>query len=129
MTTYGSDFSGVEDIDAFWSFETDEVKCLQQAIARRLICPPGALFYAPTYGFDIRAFINDVVDVDTAGRNIDAEVRKDERVANSATVVTALGNGVVSIAVTVTPANPKLSPFSFTLSVTSVTVQLLGSAT
>lgn len=127
MTTYGSDFAGVEDIDALWSFETNEVKALQQAIARRLICPPGALFYAPTYGFDIRSFINDVVDVDTAGRNIDAEVRKDERVANSSTVVTSLKNGEVFIAVTVTPANPAVSPFSFTLKVTSVTVELLES--
>lgn len=127
MTTYGSDFKGIEDIDALWSFETDETKALQQALARRLICPPGALFYSPTYGFDIRAFISDVVDPDTAARDIDAEVRKDERVANSSTVVTSLGNGVVTIAVTVTPANPALSPFSFTLSVNDVTVELLES--
>lgn len=127
MTTYGSDFSGIEDIDAFWSFETDEVKCLQQALARRLICPPGALFYAPTYGFDVRSFISDVVDPDTAARDIDAEVRKDERVANSSTVVTVLGNGVVTISITVTPANPAVTPFSFTLRVTSVTVELLES--
>lgn len=125
MTTYGSDFSGIDDIDALWSFETDEVKCLQQAIARRLICPPGALFYAPTYGFDIRSFISDVVDPDTAARDIDAEVRKDERVASSTTVVTVLGNGVVTISITVTPANPSVTPFSFTLRVTAVTVELL----
>ncbi len=127
MTTYGSDFSGVEDIDAFWSFETNELKCLQQAIARRLICPPGALFYAPTYGFDVRSFISDVIDPDTAARDIDAEVRKDERVNNSATTVTSLGNGVVNIDITVTPADPSISPFSFTLRVTSVTVELLES--
>ncbi len=127
MTTYGSDFSGVEDIDAFWSFETNEVKVLQQAIARRLICPPGALFYAPTYGYDIRALVADVVDTDTAARSIDAEVRKDERVATTSTTVTQLASGVLTISITVTPANPAQAPFSLTLSVNSVTVELLES--
>lgn len=128
MATYGSDFSGIEDIDAFWSFETNELKAFQQAIARRLICPPGALFYAPTYGFDVRSLIADTVDTDAAARSIDAEVRKDERVASSLTTVTFVSNGVLTISITVTPANPALSPFSLTLSVTSVTVQLLGVA-
>lgn len=125
MTTYGSDFAGVEDIDAFWTFETNEGKCLMQALARRLICPPGALFYARTYGYDIRALLNDIVDPDTAARDIDAEIRKDERVASSSTTITVIGNGVVNIDVTVFPADPKLVTFTFTLRVTAVTVELL----
>jgi hypothetical protein len=126
-TTYGSDFAGVDDIDALWSFETNEVTVLQQAIARRLICPPGALFYAPTYGYDIRSLVADVVDTDTAARSIDAEVRKDERVSAVSTTVTQIASGVLTIAITVTPANPALAPFTLTLNVTSVTVELLGS--
>ncbi len=126
MTTYGSDFAGVDDIDALWSFETDEMKAFQQAIARRLICPSGALFYAPTYGFDIRSLVADVVDVDAAARQIDGEVRKDERVASSSTTITQGDNGSLIVAITVTPANPTSSPFRFTLAVSAVTVSLLG---
>lgn len=128
MTTYGSDFAGVTDIDARWTFETDELRAFQQAIARRLICPPGALFYAPTYGFDIRSLVADVVDADAAARQIDAEVRKDERVASSSTTVTQESNGVLIIQIQVTPASTTGSPFRFTLSVDSVTVALLESA-
>ncbi len=125
MTTYGSDFRGVDDIDALWSFETDETKALEQAIARRLMCPAGGLFYAPTYGYDLRALVADVVDADAAARQIDAEVRKDERVSTSSTTVTQLANGVLTIAITVTPVKPGATPFRLTLEVTSVTVALL----
>lgn len=126
MATYGSDFAGVMDIDAFWSFETDELRAFQQAIARRLICPPGALWYAPTYGYDLRALVAEVVDTDAAARAIDAEVRKDERVSISSTTAAQLNSGELIISIAVTPVNPDFSPFSLTLKVTSVTVELLG---
>ena len=128
MTTFGSDFAGIEDIDPLWTFETDENKALQQALARRLICPPGALFYDPTYGYDVRRLLADIVDTDTAARSIDAEVRKDERVLTSSTTVTATGSGAditLTISITITPADPTKKSFAFTLSVNSVTVALL----
>jgi hypothetical protein len=125
MTTYGSDFAGIDDIDALWSFETDETKALQQALARRLICPLGALFYDPTYGFDIRNLVADFSDPDAAARQIDAEVRKDERVSTSATTITQPAPETLDVQINVTPANPASVPFTLTLQVTAVTVAIL----
>lgn len=128
MTTYGSDFRGVTDIDAFWSFETDELKAFMQAIARRLICPPGALWYAPTYGYNLCALVADVVDTDKAARDIEAEVRKDERTGSCTATVDQVNKETLQVAVTVTPADPSAAPFTLTLRVTSVTVELLEAA-
>lgn len=125
MTTYGSDFSGVTDIDARWSFQTDEMQAFKEAIARRLICSPGRLFYAPTYGYNLCALVADFIDTDTAVRSIDAEVRKDERTGTSSTTVTQVGTDALEVVIDVTPANPAIAPFRLTLAVTSVTVDLL----
>lgn len=124
MTTFGSDFGGVTDFDANWTFQTNETRVLQEAIARRLMCPSGGLFYDSRYGFDVRSLIADNVDPDYVARLIDAEVKKDERVSSSQTLVTVVGD-TATIGVTCVASTG--ATFALTLSVNSLTVTLLNS--
>lgn len=135
MTSYGSDFAGVDDLDPNLTFLTDERVAFAQAIARRITTPrgraqpdPGAggLFYRQNYGDDIRNYISSSANAATVAQQINAEVRKDERVLTCATTITSIGvaaNVQWQININVTPKTG--APFSLTLAVGSVTVSLL----
>lgn len=125
MTTFGTDFGGVTDLDANWTFETDETRVLQEAITRRLICPNGGLFYDSRYGYDVRSLVAEAnVDTDYVARLVDAEVKKDERIKSSQTTVTLNGE-VVTIDIQCVAS--KGATFSLTISVSDLTVTLLNS--
>lgn len=129
MADLGTDISCVDDLAP--SFATvSGTLALSQAIARRLITPRGGLFYDEDYGIDLRAYLNAGIARGTGfafrlGAQIEAECLKDERVET------------VAAAVTFDDANEKLTvalngvastgPFRLTLSVTSLTVELLRS--
>jgi phage baseplate assembly protein W len=105
--TLGSDFSGVNDLDFALTFlegEEQERLAFIQAIQRRLSTPRGALFYDPSYGLDIRTFLSDNLSTKVMQGIIAAEIRKDERVANSEVSVTqdpvVRGKYTVNMAIT-----------------------------
>ena len=123
--TYGSDFSGVDDLDPFLTFlegEDNEAIALSQALARRLTTQRYALFYDPTYGTDLRSYIADSVDSTIVQGAIGIECRKDPRVADVRTTITEVDESW-TIAIVVTPQEG--DTFTMTLSVDELTVELL----
>ena len=127
LPAYGTDLSGISDLDASMS-ETTGLTGLGQALARRISTPRGTLVDDPNYGYDVTAELNDDLapsDLPRIGSSVDAEFKKDERVFSSFTVVTLepLPDGTLTVASTVVPAGGP--SFRLTLSVSAVTVTLL----
>lgn len=123
---FGTDFAGVNDIDANWTYQTNGSTVVQEAIARRLICSIGGLFYDKTYGYDVRSALADIHDPDLLARSIDAEAKKDERVASSLTTILINEDGSMHASVSITPATG--TPFAFTLKIGDSTIALLTNA-
>lgn len=70
------------DLDPYFGL-VREGRCLVEAIARRLLTPRGSLFYAPSYGYDLRQHVNsdlDTADLREVERAAAEECRADERV-------------------------------------------------
>lgn len=126
---FGTDFSGVDEIDANWAFlegEANEVTAFVQAIARRYLTPRGGLFYDQSYGFDIRTLVGDNIEPSLAEAMIATEALGDERVADCQASVTASGplNGQTwQIKIVVTAKTG--ATYALTLAVSAVTVELL----
>jgi hypothetical protein len=126
--TYGSDFAGVDDFDAFMTIleGEDETLALMQALARRVTTQRYALFYAPTYGTDLRSYIADIEDSTIVAGALGIECRKDPRVADAKATIVVNGSGadvswVVSIVVT-----PQEGPtFTLTLAIDDVSIEIL----
>jgi hypothetical protein len=126
---YGSDFNCFEDFTpsiAFLEGVVPERLALAQALARRYITPRGGLFYDPSYGLDLRKFVSETYRPGDVEAMISAEGRKDERVANVVARITVAGE-TWTIIVNVTTVQG--DSFPLTLSVTSVTVELLSVGT
>lgn len=120
---YGHDLSCISDLDPNMA-EVDDHICLLQALARRITTSRGTLIDDPNYGFDIRQFLEDDLDVSQLARigaSVDAEFLKDERIIASSTTVT-LVQGVMIVSSNTTGA---LGPFKFVLSVQATTVTIL----
>jgi phage baseplate assembly protein W len=128
-TTFGSDFSAVEDFDANWTFlegDAGEALALTQALARRLSTPRGGLFYDPAYGLDIRGFIADSVSPADAAAQIENECRKDERVDDAKCTITASGEGASTVwTVDIRCAATTGKVYNMTLEVSRLSVTLL----
>lgn len=132
-TTFGSDFAGISDIDAGWTFLANstvtpnaETLAFIQAIARRFTTPLGALFTDSNYGCDIRNFLASGISGSAAQAQIEAEARKDERVQDATAQINASGppNAQVWTILISILANSGAT-FQFTLLVDAVTVDLL----
>lgn len=123
---YGSDVSCALDIDAGREIDGDDPLVLAQALVRRLDCPRGGLPDDPSYGIDIRAFLNDgrpASEVSSLEDQIRTELRKDDRVAALTVKVTPNATGTtLDIAIVVTPVDPSTKSFRMTLAVTSSSV-------
>lgn len=127
--TFGSDFDGVDSIDANWSFldgEANDTKAFVQAIARRYLTPRGGLFYRPDYGFDLRTLVSDNVDPSLAEAMIAVEALGDERVADCRASIVASGpNNGRTWQITIVVTAKTGATYTLTLSVSAVTVELL----
>lgn len=130
MADLGTDISCVEGLDPAFTVVSGTT-ALSQAIARRLITPRGSLFYDEDYGLDLRAYLN--ADIATAtsfgyqlGAQIEAECLKDERVATVAASVTYDAITEKLTARIIGTASTS-ETFRLTLSISSVTVELLRS--
>ena len=134
-TTFGSDFSGVDDIDAGWTFLENstvtpnaETQAFIQAIARRFTTPLGGLFTDPNYGCDLRNFLASGITGSAAQAQIEAEARKDERVTDATAEIDASGPPNAQVwTIKISVLANSGATFAFTLSVDAVTVALLDS--
>ncbi len=132
-TTFGSDFSAVDDFDGNWtfydnSFLTPNVEsiALAQALARRYTTPRGGLFYDPMYGYDLRSLVGSSASLAAVQTAAAAEARKDERVNDCSVVITPTGNfNGETWKVQINAVTSFSQVFQLTLNVSAVTVSLL----
>lgn len=108
--------------------------CLSDACVRRLVTSRGTLIDIVTpatpdvanYGTDLTEYVNadvSVRDIAMVGANVDAEMRKDERVVQSQTAATTVGPLLI-VPVNLTDG---VGPFPLVLAISNVTVQVLTS--
>lgn len=125
-TSLGIDIAtpGAADLDPYFGL-VSEGRCLVEALARRLVTPRGSLFYAPGYGYDLRQWVNDDLDVGDL-REIERaaaeECRADERV-DDAYIDATFSDDRLSLVGTVTTVSGRV--FRLSLAVSDVTVILL----
>jgi hypothetical protein len=119
-TEHGYDLSGILDLSP--DLRTVHGReALIEALARRLTTPRGGLWYDPSYGHDVRQYVNAPSLVES---QVSAECLKDERVLDAEVTVLSVGEEL-RISVEITDAR---GPFTLTLVVTQVTVELLRNA-
>jgi len=125
MTTdFGRSLSCVSDLQPDFAVVTGR-RLLAEAIVRRITTPRGRLIDDPNYGIDVREWLLDSVtpsDLQRLPAVVDAEIQQDERIVGSTT--TAIYNaGVLTLSITLDPGE---SPFTLTLAVSELTVELLS---
>ena len=122
---FGTDLAALPDLEPRLPLQSG-LRNLGEAIARRLQTPRGSLFYAPNYGTDIRAWLNEAMTTDDLFRAkvaVEAECEKDERVLSAdAEVVLNRTLQTLTLRLTLTTA---AGPFRLVLSVDQVTVTLI----
>lgn len=122
---FGTDISCVDDIDPMFGLVSGET-ALAQAILRRLSTPRGGLLDDPSYGYDVRALLND--EATPTGRvaaksAIANEVEKDDRALSCDAELTFNHQASrLRIRLSVTTAR---GPLRLTLDADRVTVELL----
>ena len=124
MADLGLDLAGVDDISPNLATVSGR-RALIQAIARRLITPRGGLFYDPDYGFDLRQFLSGITASPGAiASGAAAEAEKDERVDQASAVVAFSGNALM-VKLAIADGADGAGPFTFTIAVSKVSVELL----
>lgn len=123
MATLGTDLSAIPDLS--WSLKSG-LDNLAEAIARRFITPLGGLFYDPSYGLDLRQYLNEALtdevryEIETL---VAAECEKDERIlAAEATLMDTGMPRTVQLAISLETAE---GPFRLILIVNAVNVEVL----
>lgn len=124
---YGSDITGALDLDSDMAERPERDPLLiTEALARRLDTPRGSLPDDLDYGLDLKGHCNRGItsaEVNSLAGRIRGEVTKDDRVGDATVRVVPGSNGEsLSITVNISPTDPSLAPFRFTLAVTDATV-------
>lgn len=133
-TTFGSDFAGIDDLDANWTFlqnsvTTPNVETLAcaQALARRFVTPFGGLPGDNNYGDDLTNLLSSGTPPSVAEAGIEAECRKDERVDDCTASITVSGDqNAEEWTIQISCTSDVGDVFELTIAVNSVTVQLLS---
>lgn len=105
-----------------------EYENLAEALARRLMTPPGALWYDPEYGTDLRVYLQEALTEEVQyeiERVAAIEAEKDPRVESASAAVTAVGTGEYRLSLSVTTAE---GPYRLVLRVGGVSVEVLYGA-
>ena len=126
MIDYGTDLSCVDDFTPSMGLSTGR-RLLAEACARRLITPQGSLRRHPLYGYDVRGELNsDVSRADLAriNANVNHQLLRDERIVSCSCQTTLKKTGELQLDIALTDG---AGPFSLTLKISDVTVQILGS--
>ncbi len=98
---------------------------LGEALARRLLTPRGGLFYDPTYGWDLRRYLNEVLDEATEYEMrvlVEQELEKDPRVYRA--TVEGVRRDLRRIHLEALVETDE-GPFRLTLAVSDVSVEVL----
>lgn len=125
---YGIDVDCVTDCtDDFATLDSESPRAIVQWLLRVYQTPRGMLD-DPDLGCDVRGYCNRGVTVDdlrTLQTRMASEARKDDRIENARVTVTAsLASKQLDCLVEIAPANPALTDFSLTFSVTEAGVLL-----
>jgi len=124
----GVDIQCLYDLDPYFSVVSGP-QCLAQDLAHRLQTPPGGLFYDPSYGYNVPGLLNGAITpqkLQTISAGIANQCQADERVQNAQVELEFdTDTETLTVNVIVTPVSG-LTPFVFVLSVTQVSMQLLG---
>jgi len=81
MADFGTDITALPDLAL--NQTVSGFRNLAEALARRLVTPRGALWYAPTYGLDLRQYLNEAVTPELLEEMrilVEQECEKDPRV-------------------------------------------------
>lgn len=126
MADLGATISCLGDLDPMFRMVSGR-KALAQEIANRLISPRGSYLPDPSYGFDVRAFLNESVsprEVFAIESGIEAEALKDERIEDAdATVTFDEAAGSVRIDLRLTDAE---GPFDLVIAIDAVNLEILS---
>lgn len=130
MPNFGTDLSCTFDVSAEGR-TVSGVMCLVEALIRRWTTPRGMLLGAPDYGTDVTENMNETVD-ELALERIRAELRsealKDERVHDLSVIESSSLDDVIKSRVfrAVLSIDTADGPFTFTIGVSELSVELLG---
>lgn len=127
MTDYGFDISTPDaaDLDPLGTLVTG-ARALGQALARRLVTPRGGLLDDPSYGYDLRQLVGDVLDplaLETVRAEVLDQLRADERVDDASVTVTQPTRTSVRVEALVSAA---AGPFRLVIAVSAVTSEILA---
>lgn len=86
----GIDIAGVEDVDLFLS-SADGPTSAAEAAARSILHAPGALWWAPDLGHDVRQYIHGTGDPKQIEHNVRASVEADERIKSADVLAEVFG--------------------------------------
>ena len=118
-TDYGTDVSCLTSLDPYFSLVSG-AEGVAQAVARRLQTPLGGLLTDPTYGFDLRALLNEgVTRASTLAiqSGIEAQCLYDGRVDSAEVSVDVdYASGVCDIVVSLVLVEGETFSLTFTLS-------------
>lgn len=125
---FGTDFSGILDIDAAWTV-TSGYRLLAEALAGRLVTQAGTMPGDADYGYDLRQHLNaPVFDASRIAARVRTELLKDERVSE-VTVSVSLNakTQVITCDIAVEPAVETAGrPFSFRIAIDEVSADVLN---
>ncbi len=129
MVDFGSDLSCTLDLDPRCSVVTGR-RLLAEAIFRRITTRRGSLIKSPNYGIDVSDYMNSDMsprDVAAMRAAIKSECEKDERVdsVEVGVQIPFRGIGVYTVSIAIDDGD---GPFSLTIAVSEVTVELLSIA-
>lgn len=124
---FGTDIStpvgddGLPDLDPFFGL-VDGYTALAQALLRRVITATGSVIDDPSYGHDVRVYLNDASPSPTAiAAAVRAQWLADERVEDARVVVT-FAEGVLRIEGVILAGE---GPFRLVLAIGAVTAEIL----
>lgn len=120
---FGSDLSGVDDIDAALS-TVDGRRALAEAVARRLGTNEGGQPDDPTYGYNLTSLIGSSESTSTIQSKVRAQCVAEEGVASARVTVLRIAE-TIDLDIALTPVGDG-QPLKLSLSASAVTVSILG---
>lgn len=129
---YGTDVSCAVDVAAdAHTVDPTSFTVIGEAVLRRLTCPRGRLPDDPSYGIDVRAFLNRATpqsELNNLEGMIRNELAKDARIESTDVSVTFPPPNGLRIALTITPIASNLGPFPFVFAIVDgkIAVETMG---
>lgn len=120
MADLGSDFAGVDDIDANLS-EADGATAYPQAIARRYL--DSGLFYDAEYGRNVALLLNAGITPSRERASLEAVAKQDERTLSADVDVALDAEGTLTITVELVSAD---GPYRLVIDPKNLTVEILA---